>query len=210
MVNQVSIIGKKIEANSTSRGHSLPKVSKPKKAEIRIGGSYQADIPPIKKQSQAEDGECLSYLVYRPSNKVSEEQFEEFIKIAKNKYGHGVEMAHNAMCWGGHDLKAAESILSNYHPNPMVEWSKADRVLFEQGFKTYGKDFFKIKINILVNKSVQSIVKYYYERKMVEKRKQKRKLDEDNERKDSGFQTNAETSEFHGHGNNDKRVKTQK
>merc|ERR1719410_1320630 len=50
--------------------------------------------------------------------------------------------------------------LSNFTPFP-DEWSVEDKVLFEQAFQFHGKSFHRIR-QMLPDKSIAALVKYYY------------------------------------------------
>ena len=50
--------------------------------------------------------------------------------------------------------------MSNFTPFP-DEWSVEDKVLFEQAFQFHGKSFHRIR-QMLPDKSIAALVKYYY------------------------------------------------
>ncbi len=56
---------------------------------------------------------------------------EEYICLAKEKYGYNSEQALGMLFWHKHDLEKAMVDLSNFTPFP-DEWTVEDRVLFEQ------------------------------------------------------------------------------
>ena len=62
--------------------------------------------------------------------------------------------------WHKHDLDRAIQDLANFTPFP-DEWSVEDKVLFEQAFQFHGKSFHRIR-QMLPDKSIAQLVKYYY------------------------------------------------
>merc|ERR1719192_2098824 len=62
--------------------------------------------------------------------------------------------------WHKHDLDRALQDLANFTPFP-DEWSVEDKVLFEQAFQFHGKSFHRIR-QMLPDKSIAALVKYYY------------------------------------------------
>merc|ERR1719232_1059701 len=79
---------------------------------------------------------------------------------AKEKYGYNAEQALGMLFWHKHDLDRALQDLSNFTPFP-DEWSVEDKVLFEQAFQFHGKSFHRIR-QMLPDKSIAQLVKYYY------------------------------------------------
>jgi len=108
---------------------------------------------------------------------------EEYISVAKEKYGYNGEQALGMLFWHKHDLERAVMDLANFTPFP-DEWTIEDKVLFEQAFQFHGKSFHRIRqmVSIVVlplprrnplnltrircqqlpDKSIASLVKYYY------------------------------------------------
>ena len=85
---------------------------------------------------------------------------EEYISLAKEKYGYNSEQALGMLFWHKHDLDKAMVDLSNFTPFP-DEWSVEDKVLFEQAFQFHGKSFHRIR-QMLPDKSIAALVRYYY------------------------------------------------
>lgn len=110
---------------------------------------------------------------------IDDERLEEYINLAKERYGYNAEQALGMLFWHKHDLEKAVTDLANFTPFP-DEWSKEDRVLFEQAFTFHGKCFHRIRQMVsqlgcehkeflakaslfkLPDKSIASLVKYYY------------------------------------------------
>lgn len=69
---------------------------------------------------------------------------EEYIVLAKDKYGYNGEQALGMLFWHKHDLDRAVLDLANFTPFP-DEWSVEDKVLFEQAFQFHGKSFHRIR-----------------------------------------------------------------
>lgn len=85
---------------------------------------------------------------------------DEYIQLSKEKYGYNAEQALGMLFWHKHDLDRAIQDLANFTPFP-DEWSVEDKVLFEQAFQFHGKSFHRIR-QMLPDKSIAQLVKYYY------------------------------------------------
>ncbi len=85
---------------------------------------------------------------------------DEYVQVAKEKYGYNAEQALGMLFWHKHDLDRAVQDLANFTPFP-DEWSVEDKVLFEQAFQFHGKSFHRIR-QMLPDKSIAQLVKYYY------------------------------------------------
>ncbi|CAH1793227.1 unnamed protein product [Owenia fusiformis] len=127
---------------------------------MRIGAEYQAEIPVhntdvIKMENRAE-----AMLVWAPSPEVPEGKLLEYISMAKTKHGYNTEQALGMLFWHKHNIEKALTDLANFTPFP-DEWTVEDKVLFEQAFSFHGKSFHRIR-QMLPDKSIASLVKYYY------------------------------------------------
>lgn len=69
---------------------------------------------------------------------------EDYITVAKEKYGYNGEQALGMLFWHKHDLERAVMDLANFTPFP-DEWTIEDKVLFEQAFQFHGKSFHRIR-----------------------------------------------------------------
>lgn len=69
---------------------------------------------------------------------------DEYISLAKEKYGYNGEQALGMLFWHKHDLERAIADLANFTPFP-DEWTVEDKVLFEQAFQFHGKSFHRIR-----------------------------------------------------------------
>lgn len=68
-------------------------------------------------------------LVWSPTNDIPDNKLEEYIAVAKEKYGYNGEQALGMLFWHKHDLERAVLDLSNFTPFP-DEWSEEDKVSF--------------------------------------------------------------------------------
>ncbi|TRY87686.1 hypothetical protein DNTS_013626 [Danionella cerebrum] len=102
---------------------------------IRVGGDYQAQIPEFK-------------------------PVDEYILMAKEKHGYNMEQSLGMLLWHKHDVEKSLADLANFTPFP-DEWTVEDKVLFEQAFSFHGKSFHRIQ-QMLPDKMISSLVKYYY------------------------------------------------
>ncbi|XP_073946064.1 REST corepressor isoform X3 [Choristoneura fumiferana] len=150
-------------------GHGSPESSSeednvvPFAAEkIRVGRDYQAVCPELEplEQRRPELISDRALLVWSPTCDISDAKLDEYITIAKEKYGYNGEQALGMLFWHKHDLNRASMDLANFTPFP-DEWTVEDKVLFEQAFQFHGKSFHRIR-QMLPDKSIASLVKYYY------------------------------------------------
>ncbi|XP_067299554.1 REST corepressor 2 [Pseudorasbora parva] len=176
---------------------------------IRVGGDYQAQIPEFKPDCGSRYGENdqRSMLVWSPNSQVSDAMLDEYILMAKEKHGYNMEQALGMLLWHKHDVEKSLADLANFTPFP-DEWTVEDKVLFEQAFSFHGKSFHRIQ-QMLPDKLISSLVKYYYSwkktrtrtsvmdrqaRKLLSKREKDESNDEIEEGEpgsDSDFEVNA-------------------
>jgi len=133
-----------------------------REGQIRVGRDYQAVPPPYIPKSDRRPEQCAerALLVWSPSGHITNQKLDEFIQVAKEKYGYNAEQALGMLFWHKHDLDRAIQDLANFTPFP-DEWSVEDKVLFEQAFQFHGKSFHRIR-QMLPDKSIAALVKYYY------------------------------------------------
>uniref|UniRef100_A0A8C2ET95 REST corepressor 2 n=1 Tax=Cyprinus carpio TaxID=7962 RepID=A0A8C2ET95_CYPCA len=157
--------------------------------------------------SRYSDSDQRSMLVWSPNSQVSDAMLDEYILMAKEKHGYNMEQALGMLLWHKHDVEKSLADLANFTPFP-DEWTVEDKVLFEQAFSFHGKSFHRIQ-QMLPDKLISSLVKYYYSWKKTRTRtsvmdRQARKLlskrekDESNDEieegdpgSDSDFEINA-------------------
>lgn len=112
---------------------------------------------------------------------------EGYVTLAKEKFGYNIEQALGMLFWHKHDIVKAVSDLENFTPFP-EEWNKEDKVLFEQAFQFHGKCFHRIR-QMLPDKSIASLVKFYYSWKKTRSRTSV--MDRQEKRKNEGTADNA-------------------
>lgn len=91
---------------------------------------------------------------------------DEYISLAKEKYGYNGEQALGMLFWHKHDLERAILDLANFTPFP-DEWTVEDKVLFEQAFQFHGKSFHRIRqmvrlLSLNFNILISLLVLFYY------------------------------------------------
>ncbi|XP_060776049.1 REST corepressor 2 isoform X2 [Neoarius graeffei] len=157
---------------------------------IRVGADYQAQIPEYKPELEPDYSERdqRSMLVWSPNSQVSEAMLDEYILMAKEKHGYNMEQSLGMLLWHKHDVEKSLADLANFTPFP-DEWTVEDKVLFEQAFSFHGKSFHRIQ-QMLPDKLISSLVKYYYSWKKTRTRtsvmdRQARKLVSKREKDDS-------------------------
>uniref|UniRef100_A0A3B3WZU8 REST corepressor 2 n=1 Tax=Poecilia mexicana TaxID=48701 RepID=A0A3B3WZU8_9TELE len=101
-----------------------------------------------------------SMLVWCPNTQLSDNMLDEYILMAKEKHGYNMEQALGMLLWHKHDVERSLADLANFTPFP-DEWTVEDKVLFEQAFSFHGKSFHRIQ-QMLPDKLISSLVKYYY------------------------------------------------
>ncbi|CAG0915603.1 unnamed protein product [Notodromas monacha] len=98
-------------------------------------------------------------IVWSPYEVTDVEKLEEYIKNAE-KIGFHIEQALGLLAFHKHSMKEALEDLPNYEPFP-DDWSPQDKLLFENAFEIHGKNFKRLQL-MLPEKSIASLVKYYY------------------------------------------------
>ncbi|KAK2900109.1 REST corepressor 2 [Channa argus] len=151
--------------NGNSQPHSEEESSDEEHAHdsmIRVGGDYQAQIPEFKPDSPTRytEKDQRSMLVWCPNSQLSDAMLDEYILMAKEKHGYNMEQALGMLLWHKHDVERSLADLANFTPFP-DEWTVEDKVLFEQAFSFHGKSFHRIQ-QMLPDKLISSLVKYYY------------------------------------------------
>uniref|UniRef100_A0A3B4V415 REST corepressor 3 n=1 Tax=Seriola dumerili TaxID=41447 RepID=A0A3B4V415_SERDU len=156
---------------------------------MRVGADYQANIPEFEPGStKYTDKDSGGMLVWSPYHTIVDSKLDEYIAIAKEKHGYNVEQALGMLFWHKHNIEKSLADLPNFTPFP-DEWTVEDKVLFEQAFSFHGKSFHRIQ-QMLPDKSISSLVKYYYSWKKTRSRtslmdRQARKLASRNNQDDS-------------------------
>ncbi|XP_071390535.1 REST corepressor 2 [Centroberyx affinis] len=154
----------KTVTNGNSQPHSEEESSDEEHAHdsmIRVGGDYQAQIPEFKPDSPSRyEKDQRSMLVWCPNSQISDAMLDEYILMAKEKHGYNMEQALGMLLWHKHDVERSLADLANFTPFP-EEWTVEDKVLFEQAFSFHGKSFHRIQ-QMLPDKLISSLVKYYY------------------------------------------------
>ncbi|XP_058799449.1 REST corepressor 2 [Phymastichus coffea] len=130
--------------------------------KIRVGRDYQVIVPELVPVNDRKLDSCpeKALLVWSPTNDISDQNLDEYIILAKEKYGYNGEQALGMLFWHKHNLERAILDLANFTPFP-DEWTVEDKVLFEQAFQFHGKSFHRIR-QMLPDKTIASLVKYYY------------------------------------------------
>ncbi|XP_078413237.1 REST corepressor 3-like isoform X3 [Cetorhinus maximus] len=156
--------GTKSPAGASSNGHySEESGSDDEHGDVgmRVGSDYQASIPEFNPgATKYSDKEIGGMLVWSPYHVIPDVKLDEYIAVAKEKHGYNVEQALGMLFWHKHNIEKSLADLPNFTPFP-DEWTVEDKVLFEQAFSFHGKSFHRIQ-QMLPDKSIASLVKYYY------------------------------------------------
>ncbi|XP_061204344.1 REST corepressor 3 isoform X3 [Neopsephotus bourkii] len=164
------------KSSSPSNGHY---------SEPESGGGDSGDEHGATKYTDKDNG---GMLVWSPYHNIPDAKLDEYIAIAKEKHGYNVEQALGMLFWHKHNIEKSLADLPNFTPFP-DEWTVEDKVLFEQAFSFHGKSFHRIQ-QMLPDKTIASLVKYYYSWKKTRSRtslmdRQARKLANRNNQGDS-------------------------
>lgn len=132
---------------------------------MRVGHDFQAAIPELvsENKDEAKHDPNLRHnalLVWAPVDEIPNSKLDDYVLVAKDKHGYNVEQALGMLFWHKHNLDKSLTDLANFTPFP-DEWSMEDKILFEQAYSSHGKSFKRIQ-QTLPDKSVASLVKYYY------------------------------------------------
>ncbi|XP_023556918.1 REST corepressor 3 isoform X2 [Octodon degus] len=128
---------------------------------MRVGAEFQARIPEFDPgATKYTDKDNGGMLVWSPYHSIPDAKLDEYIAIAKEKHGYNVEQALGMLFWHKHNIEKSLADLPNFTPFP-DEWTVEDKVLFEQAFSFHGKSFHRIQ-QMLPDKTIASLVKYYY------------------------------------------------
>nr|XP_012780579.1 REST corepressor 3 isoform X1 [Maylandia zebra] len=163
---------------------------------MRVGADYQATIPDFEPgATKYTDKDSGGMLVWSPYHTIIDSKLDEYIAIAKEKHGYNVEQALGMLFWHKHNIEKSLADLPNFTPFP-DEWTVEDKVLFEQAFSFHGKSFHRIQ-QMLPDKSISSLVKYYYSWKKTRSRtslmdRQARKLANRSNQDESYLKTDEE------------------
>lgn len=143
-------------------GHASDTSSEEEGEKIRVGRDYQAVVPECIPINDRRPEQCAerALLVWSPTTTIPDYKLDEYISLAKEKYGYNGEQALGMLFWHKHDLERAILDLANFTPFP-DEWTVEDKVLFEQAFQFHGKSFHRIR-QMLPDKTIASLVRYYY------------------------------------------------
>jgi len=132
-------------------------------SHVRVGDQYQAVLPAFYPVGQrgSEPGKDRSLQCWSP-HPHQDENLEQFIRIAMARYKYSREQAMAMLFWHRHNMFKALQDLPNFAPKP-TDWDFEDKLRFEQALQIKGKSFQHIQ-EILPEKSIASLVEYYYGR----------------------------------------------
>lgn len=88
--------------------------------KIRVGKDYQTVcpdyIPPQDRKLESLNDRAL--LVWSPTKDIPDNKLEEYISVAKERFGYNGEQALGMLFWHKHDLERAVLDLANFTPFP--------------------------------------------------------------------------------------------
>ncbi|XP_012056906.1 PREDICTED: REST corepressor-like [Atta cephalotes] len=129
-----------VQSDSSSEEEGVPA------EKIRVGRDYQVVVPEFVPVNERRLDQCpdRALLVWSPTTDIPDQKLDEYIILAKEKYGYNGEQALGMLFWHKHNLERAVLDLANFTPFP-DEWTVEDKVLFEQAFQFHGKSFHRIR-----------------------------------------------------------------
>ena len=76
-----------------------------REGQIRVGRDYQAVPPPFIPKTERRPDQCpeRALLVWSPSTTISNQKLDEFVQVAKEKYGYNAEKAMGMLFWHKHE-----------------------------------------------------------------------------------------------------------
>uniref|UniRef100_A0A182U872 ELM2 domain-containing protein n=1 Tax=Anopheles melas TaxID=34690 RepID=A0A182U872_9DIPT len=129
----------------------------------RVGSAYQADIPefvPPNRRGAEERQNEPEVPVWVPKDNIPDAALQEFLTVAKGRHSFNDEQAMALLYREGYNLERAYNALTSYIVHHET-WAEEKRVLFAEAYHIFGKNF-NLYHRILPNKSLHSIVQYYY------------------------------------------------
>jgi hypothetical protein len=84
------------------------------------------------------------YAVWKPCNKLDDKQLDSYIENAINQFSYTKEQAIVLLYWNRFNLEKTQEDLKRFVPKPN-EWTHEEKILFEQAYGMYGKNFTKIR-----------------------------------------------------------------
>jgi len=171
---------KSTDSNDERRSERILKSSeKEHEPGMRVGENYQAVVPEaVREIFDPVDVPPEALLVWAPCDNLTDVKMNDYLETAKDKFGYNMEQALGMLYWHKYEIEKAAEDLRNFTPLP-DEWSMEDKVVFDQSFHSYGKSFPRIRQQ-LPDKSIGSLVRYYYSWK---KSRNKKSLMDKNEKK---------------------------
>uniref|UniRef100_A0A3Q3R587 REST corepressor 2 n=1 Tax=Monopterus albus TaxID=43700 RepID=A0A3Q3R587_MONAL len=142
----------KTVTNGNSQPHSEEESSDEEHPTTIMYGKHYSPARYIEKDQR-------SMLVWCPNSQLSDAMCKHHIYTHTHLHYH-FSLALGMLLWHKHDVERSLADLANFTPFP-DEWTVEDKVLFEQAFSFHGKSFHRIQ-QMLPDKLISSLVKYYY------------------------------------------------
>eukprot|EP00124_Ichthyophonus_hoferi_P004463 Ihof_evm2s496 gene=Ihof_evmTU2s496 len=144
-------------------------ISEDEHAYIRVGEEYQAEIPPMLRDSIDPDSCPGSVLVWAPCDWVDADKLTREIKavLGDSLYNWLKEDQFLAILyWNRYDvtrtIRDLKTITLLDENKRLNQWKPSDCNLFKEGMAKHSKDFNAIRKEFLPNHSISSLVAYYY------------------------------------------------
>uniref|UniRef100_T1IXP1 SANT domain-containing protein n=1 Tax=Strigamia maritima TaxID=126957 RepID=T1IXP1_STRMM len=102
----------------------------------------------------------MSTTLWKPRD--NDRHLDEYTQISRDKFNLNPEQALAILEYHEHDFNDACNDLQHYVPFEVEVWTDEDKALFNQAFKSHGKNLSAIKKLFFPRKSFGCVVSYYY------------------------------------------------
>ena len=99
-------------------------------------------------------------LIWRPSEKVSDKQMDQYLSEVINEHAYNIHQAIGLLNFCDHDINKATALSRKLKPKP-EEWTKEEKVMFEHAFWFHGKNFNKIKLLVSIKHNKKRVRHIY-------------------------------------------------
>ena len=150
-------------SSGSSSENENGEVNKNEESKIHIGPEYQANLAKYDTSLYLNTREKIvekETAVWKPNDDLDDSRLDDYINEAINKRSYTKEQALVLLFWNNYDLEKSYKDMVKFVPKPN-DWTHEEKILFEQAYWLYGKNFNKIR-QVLPDKTQGSLVTFYY------------------------------------------------